>query len=115
MNDCQNAEIRDQLPDLVHERLDAAALAVVLAHVDGCVDCRDEIQLLRDVQAMMARRTPRMDVAYIVGALPKAPAPRTSASITSITSITSRKRVWADWRVAAAVTLIVAGGGSFAL
>jgi len=42
VNDCVNAEIRDQLPDLVHERLDASALAIVMAHVDGCIDCRDE-------------------------------------------------------------------------
>jgi hypothetical protein len=108
MNDCSNAEIRDQLPDLVHERLDGASRTLVLAHVDGCVDCRDELQLLRDVQRAMAARTPRMDVAYIVGALPKAPA---RAPI----PVTRRRPMWSDWRVAAAVTLLVAGGGSYAV
>ena len=47
MNDCQNAEMRDQLPDLLHERLAATERAVVMAHLDGCVDCRDELALLR--------------------------------------------------------------------
>lgn len=110
MNDCSNAVIRDQLPDLVHERLDASARAAVLAHVDGCVDCQDELRLLREVRAAMSRDVPRVDVAYVVGALPKAP---TRAAARPL--VTTRRRVWSDWRVAAAVTLVVAGGGSFAL
>src|ERR1051325_6664340 len=105
MNDCMNAEIRDQLPDLLHERLDASARAVVQAHVDGCVDCRDELQLLRNVQEMLLRQPPRVDVAYVVGALPKA----ASRSI----RLEPRRRVWSDWRIAAAVTLLVAGRGSY--
>lgn len=108
MNDCINAEVRDLLPDLLHERLDASVHAVVIAHVEGCVDCRDELQLLRDVLAMSSQRTPRVDVAYIIGALPKAQAP-------NVIPLAPRRRVWSDWRVAAAVTLMIAGGGSFAL
>ncbi len=115
MNDCTNAEIRDLLPDLLHERLDASVRVVVVAHVDGCVDCRDELQLLRDVLAMSSRRTPRVDVAYIVGALPKAPAPRVATPSANVLPLAPRRRVWSDWRVAAAVTLMIAGGGSFAL
>src|SRR5215208_1204653 len=108
MNDCTNAVIRDQLPDLLHERLDMGARATVMAHVGDCVDCRDELQLLRDVQDMIARRTPRVDVNYIVGALPKAP---NRAPL----RVERARPVWADWRIAAAVTLLLAGGGSFAL
>jgi len=108
MNDCTNAMMRDQLPDLLHERLDASARAVVLAHVNECVDCRDEMQLLRDVQRTLAARAPRVDINYVIGALPKAPAPKT-------VRLEPRRRIWSDWRVAAAVTLLVAGGGSFAL
>lgn len=106
MNDCTNAEIRDQLPDLLHERLDASARAMVLAHVEVCVDCRDELQLLRDVQRMSIARTPRVDIAYVVNALPKPPARKAPVA---------PRRIWADWRVAAAVTLLVAGGGSYAI
>lgn len=108
MNDCGNAEIRDQLPDLVNERLDLAARAFVQAHIDDCVDCRDELQLLRDVRAAMARGTPSVDIAYIVGALPRPP-------VAGVTPLASRRRSWGDWRVAAAVTLLLAGGGSYAL
>lgn len=111
MNDCVNAEIRDQLPDLVHDRLAAAERAIVVAHVEGCVDCRDELQLLRDAQAMFARGVPHVDVAYVVGALPKAPAARAARSVAARSS----KRTWSDWRIAAAVTLLIAGGGSYAV
>src|SRR4051812_32594020 len=114
MNDCTNAEMRDQLPDLLHERLELSARANLMAHVGDCIDCRDELQLLRDVQAMIARQTPRVDVNYIVGALPKAPV----VGVTPLRAprgVEHRRPMWADWRVAAAVTLLLAGGGSFAL
>jgi hypothetical protein len=111
MNDCVNAEIRDQLPDFVHDRLEAAERAVVLAHVEGCVDCREELQLLRDAKAMYARGVPRVDVAYVVGALPKAPAARPARELPT----RRRTRPWSDWRIAAAVTLLLAGGGSYAV
>jgi len=111
MNDCMNAEIRDQLPDLVHDRLSAAARTTVLAHVEACADCRDELELLRDPKTLFARGIPRVDVAYVVGALPKAPAPRSAARLEPA----RRKRVWSDWRIAAAAALVIAGGGSYAV
>ena len=107
MNDCMNAEIRDQLPELVHDRLDAARRAAVLAHVAACADCRDEVELLRAARAMFDAQTPRVDVGYIVNALPLAK-PRAA-------HIERRRPVWSDWRIAAAVTLIVAGGSSVAV
>ena len=109
MNDCINAEMRDQLPDLVHDRLSADARATVLAHVQACADCRDELQLLRDARAVLGRGIPHVDVAYVVGALPKAPAPRGMVKLES----KRRTRNWSDWRIAAAVTLLIAGGGSY--
>ena len=108
MNDCVNAEIRDQLPDLVHDRLGAAERTVVLAHVESCIDCRDELQLLRDARAMYARGVPRVDVAYVVGALPKAPAAHPTRELPA----RPRARTWSDWRIAAAVTLLIAGGAA---
>ena len=109
MNDCSNADIRDQLPDLLHDRLSVSARAVVLAHVDGCSDCRDELELLRGMRGAIAAATPRVDIAYVVGALPKAPA-KTTVPVARIA-----KPRWADWRVAAAVTVLVAGGSSVAI
>ena len=106
MNDCPNAEIRDQLPDLLHERLDPSARAAVTAHVAACGDCRDELELLRGIHGMLIERAPRIDVAAVVAALPKPAAREIRAA--------RPRRTWADWRVAAAVTLLVAGGSSVA-
>lgn len=107
MNDCPNAEIRDRLPDLLHDRLDVSTRAAVLAHVDDCVDCRAELELLKGVRGVMIAQTPRVDINYVVNALPKqyAKTPR----------VAPRRRTWADWRVAAAVTVLAVGGGSVAV
>ncbi|HTJ21849.1 MAG TPA: zf-HC2 domain-containing protein [Gemmatimonadaceae bacterium] len=107
MNDCQNAKIRDQLPDLLHDRLGADERAAVLAHVESCADCREELELLRAARAMLQAQAPRVDVNWVVNALPAA----TQRAVT----VQRRRPVWADWRIAAAVTLLVAGGGSFAV
>lgn len=104
MSDCLNAEIRDLLPDLLHDQLDAHTRARVVAHVDGCDDCRSELELLRSVSGSIDRAAPRVDVERIVAALPK---PGAGAAL--------RRRVWADWRIAAAVTFLVAGGTSLGL
>ena len=108
MNDCGNAEIRDRLPDLLHDQLDARARAVVMAHVEGCVDCRAELELLRGIREALVGHTPGVDVNWVAAALPKPPANGTVAARRS----SARRRVWSDWRVAAAVTLFVVGGSS---
>ena len=66
MNDCQNAEMRDQLPDLLHDRLDAAARAMLTAHVASCTDCREELALLRVAYGTLIKATPRVDLNFIV-------------------------------------------------
>ena len=108
MNDCQNAEMRDQLPDLLNERLDGAARAVVMAHVDACADCRDELELLRVARGTLLKATPRVDLNFVIEALPLA------TRRTRVTPI-SRRPMWADWRIAAAAVLLVAGGSSYTL
>ena len=102
MSDCPNAEIRDLLPDLMHDRLDAPTRARVLAHVDGCADCRSELELLRSMRGSMERATPRVDVDRIVAALPKP----------GVARVVERRRIRIDWRIAAAVTFIAVGGTS---
>ena len=107
MNDCENADIRDALPDLLHDRLDPSRRAEVLAHVATCTDCRDEFELLRASRAMFDAQTPHVDVRYVVTALPLAkPRP---------VLVERRRPMWTDWRIAAAVTLLVAGGSSIAV
>ncbi len=99
MNDCPNADVRDLLPDLVHERLGVGARATVAEHVAGCPDCAAELELLRQFRA--TRRTPRVDVASIVAAVP----PYRAVA----------RRSWVGWRAAAAITILVAGASSVAL
>lgn len=108
MNDCVNAEMRDQLPDLLHERLDATARAAVMAHVASCADCSDELVLLRVAHGTLIKATPRVDLNFIVEALPRS-APR--ARPLSV----PRRPVWSDWRIAAAGVLLVAGASSYSL
>jgi anti-sigma factor RsiW len=100
--------MRDALPDLLHERLDATQRLIVVAHVEHCVDCREELALLRLVRGSLAAPAPRVDVAAIVRALPAAPSTR------SIT-LPRRRPAWADWRIAAAAAVIIAGGSSVAV
>lgn len=97
MNDCPNAELRDQLPDLLHDRLTPEARREVEAHVAGCAQCRQELELLRAAYATL-RRVPAVSVARIAAALPP---PRRSG-----------RRNWAGWRTAAAIMLIAGGGTS---
>jgi hypothetical protein len=99
MNDCPNADVRDLLPDLMHERLDSETRAMVEAHVATCTDCASELELLRQLHG--ARRTPRVDVASIVAAVPVYHAPA--------------RRSWVSWRAAAAITVLVAGASSVAV
>ena len=123
MNDCTNAEIRDQLPDLLHDRLTVSVRDVVVAHVADCADCREELELLRGVRVAMLARTPRVDVGQIVASLPKPAGAQTAPTaaiaavtpITPITSARSRRLMRVDWRIAAAVTFLAVGGSSVAL
>jgi hypothetical protein len=71
MNDCPDGEIRDLLPDLVHERLDAADVDRVKAHITGCVDCTAEMALLARIRASVEGRAPAVDVHRVVSKLPR--------------------------------------------
>ncbi|HEX3868393.1 MAG TPA: zf-HC2 domain-containing protein, partial [Gemmatimonadaceae bacterium] len=110
MIDCPNAEIRDRLPDLLHDRLSASERAMVMAHVDACAECRAELELLRGVQRTLMARTPRVDVGAIVAALPKPGARSRDASVVSIGE--RRRAPWSSWRAAAAITLLAVGAGA---
>lgn len=109
MTDCPNAEIRDRLPDLLHDRLDSSERAAVMAHVDGCEDCREELEVLRGARRAITAGTPRVDISAIVYALPKPPA---RSAATTIAARSGRRPMWTDWRIAAAVAFIAVGGGS---
>ena len=111
MTDCPNAEMRDRLPDLLHERLDASARALVMAHVEQCDDCRAELMLLREARVALSSGMRAVDItsiARVVIARTASPAaPRTRQKDVGST--------WLDWRVAASIAVLVVGGASFAV
>ena len=97
MTDCPNGDVRDLLPDLLHDRLAPAVRREVEAHVRDCADCRNELALLRSMRSTL-RRAPAVDVAAIASAIP---AYRTAT-----------RRTWGGWRAAAAIVILAAGGTS---
>ena len=105
MNDCHNAAMRDQLPDLVHDRLSETSTAAVAAHVAMCAACAAEVALLRELRDAL-RSARAVDVARIVAALPMPPAVRDGGRV-------GRRRSY--WRVAAAIAVLLVGGGSAAI
>ncbi len=68
MRDCANVTMREQLPDLLHDRLSASAREDLERHVATCANCAAELDLLREVRA--AAVAPPVDVGRIVAALP---------------------------------------------
>ena len=67
MNDCQNVEVREALPDLAHGLLPATERARVQQHLDDCDDCAAELAIVRAVLAGAA--APAVDVTRIVAAI----------------------------------------------
>jgi len=112
MSDCPNANIRDLLPDLLHDQLDAVVRAEVDAHLSGCESCRDELVLLRSIHVTLRSERVRVDVAAIVAALPAAPAVKPDPKVVPLAA---RRRRFADWRIAAAATILIVGGASLAM
>jgi anti-sigma factor RsiW len=98
---CPNGDVRDLLPDYLHDRLESSARASVERHLAGCQACRDELALLRDLRGTL-QRAPRIDVAAVAAAIPAyRPAARQSRA--------------GGWRIAAAIAAIAVGGTSLAL
>lgn len=108
MNDCVRADIRDLLPDLIHNNLSSAERSTVEEHVSSCGDCAAELDLLRGMRRSLERVTP-VNVARISGGVLEAitPAP--------VQFEVKRRRQRSMWLAAAAVTIIAAGTLALAL
>jgi anti-sigma factor RsiW len=115
MTDCSNVEMRERLPELVHDALSAGDRAAVLAHVTSCTECAEELELLRNVQRTLgAMRVPAIDTAAIVAALPAAP--RAAFPRPRVTPIARpARRSPTLFRLAAAISFISIGGISVAV
>jgi hypothetical protein len=95
MFDCANVEMREQLPELLHGRLDPVARAMVEAHVASCADCAAELELLRAARTAFSR-APAIDTSKIVRQLPR-PA-------------TTKGWLSRQWQLAAAISVVTLGG-----
>ncbi|MEO7363844.1 MAG: zf-HC2 domain-containing protein [Gemmatimonadaceae bacterium] len=137
MNDCSNAEIRDLLPDYVHDQLSVTDLARVQQHVVSCADCAEELELLQMVFALRpVVKAPNF--ADILARLPK-PGQQTSFTIAasdarsdnagrdiavrdiavrdiaSARSVARKSPLLRNWRAAAAIAVVTLGGLSVAI
>lgn len=134
MRDCQNAELRDLLPDLAADRLSGLARDRVVAHVARCPACTAEVDLLRRVSHVLRGAAPVLDVGRIVAALPSprsagleapvdvrgalaiSPGSASSPAVGGRGDLRQRSRAtWTAWRLAAAISTIAVGGLSVAM
>jgi len=132
MTDCSNADIRDLLPDYVHDQLSITDLADVEQHLTSCAECTDELALLRAMFDSRPNLAP-VNVAAIVASLPK-PGQRpvqighaerhrdiailASAGVRDIASAPSVVRKtggYRSWRAIAAVAVFAVGTLSIAV
>jgi hypothetical protein len=99
VTDCPNAEIRDLLPDLLHNNLSAHDTDRAEAHLAACAECRDELELLSIVCAL--------------NLVPKSTRPAFTVAVAP-----AHKR-WSALpplvRLAAGIALVAIGGASYSI
>lgn len=108
MTDCPNGLMRDLLPEYAHGVLGADDAARVGEHLAACARCRAELALLKRVQDGLALGVPRMNVAAIVAALPRAPL-QPQPAVRVMPPRWVRRHVW-QYAAAAGLVLVVGGG-----
>jgi anti-sigma factor RsiW len=106
MSDCPNVEMRELLPEYLHDALDASTSERVRVHLASCEECAAELEAMRAVRSAFSR-TPSIDASKIVAALPR---PRARS-----TTRLSRDSRFPTWRVAAALAIVSVGGMTLAL
>ena len=104
MNKCTELDIQEMLPDLLHRKLDTDSRARVEAHIAGCEECTEELEVLRTVKSA-AVFTPEIDVDHVVRQIPP------YRAIVPAAQAPARSRV-VSWVVAASLVVVVLGGGS---
>lgn len=145
MVDCPRDDIRDLLPDLVHDQLEAEARVRVEQHLVDCTECAAELELLRAMRAT-AFATPEVDAERIAAAVRSTMSSAGSESDTTVadgdvvpitaargrgdsvagpararehsgrrTNRSTRSPIPQGWRIAAAIALVAAGAGGYAL
>lgn len=103
MTDCPLVEVREMLPDYIHESLGDSERARVDAHLAVCRVCTEELGVLRSAHQVMSRlAVPFINTAAIVAALPR---PRALRPVGPV-----RRRSSTLIRLAAAISFISLGG-----
>lgn len=69
MLECGNAEMKDLLPDLLHEQGSAEERTRIRSHLESCESCRADLDLLRRIRA--AAPAPRIDAERIASSVPR--------------------------------------------
>jgi anti-sigma factor RsiW len=125
MTEC-NSEIRDLLPEYLHEQLSLLDAQAAELHLTSCAECANELALLRRALAVRPHAL-SVNIASIVAQLPKPGMAGQAASITDpkvrpLSSAPSAVRRSRDWlgrhhrlRLAAAITVVALGGMSVAI
>src|SRR5689334_723978 len=115
MRECDNADLRDLLPDYARGALSGAERARIEAHLAACEPCRAELALLDHVRS--AHPQPAVDVARIVAALPRPPRERAAAE-PGVISLDARRderarrdtaRNVTPWRKVAGIAAVLVG------
>ncbi len=100
MIDCGNTEIRELLPDMLHDSLSPADRQRVAAHMSSCAACQEEFALLSSVHAIGAARS--VNVSAIAGAIKP-----------------YRRRPWMSvpplMRIAASIGIVAVGSLSYSI
>lgn len=109
MTDCTRGEMRDLLPDLLHERLDATTRAEVTRHVASCAECQAELELLRSMRSALApaQRVDARRIAAAVTASRGATAEPLVRALGAPRAAPARRRI--AWRIAAAFVVAALG------
>ena len=109
MTQCTRDDMRDLLPDLLHDRLDAATRAEVTRHVAACAECEAELELLRSMRSALAP-APRVDVRRIAAAVAASRVAKQEPDVRPLGApgaAAARRRV--AWRIAAAFVVAALG------
>src|SRR5688500_11437293 len=107
MRDCSNVEIREMLPEQAAGSLQGESARRMTAHLDECVDCVEELAVLRSARAVLLR-APAVDVSRIASGVAQATRARAAAPLRA-------PRRWVGLRAAAALLVVAAGATSVAL
>jgi hypothetical protein len=105
MRDCENGDVRDQLPEYLHGMLDAETRALVESHLAACAVCTEELGFLRSARGAFS--TPEVDLAAVTRAVTAA-ARRAQPTTMGAAAGARRWRV-ARWQVAAGVSFLLVG------